>query len=101
MKKIETLLGSERFQVIVQMGRELLAGDDLLAEEFAACFLPKSKNGTICVKSNLATATAATTLFGLISCRRDTSIALRSVKSAHRIHASFSSCISTGWPTAG
>ena len=74
---IESLLGSDRFQVIVQMGRELLAADVALAEEYAGCFLPKSKDGIIRIESNLATATAAITLFSVISCRRDTGITLR------------------------
>ena len=79
LQAIESLLASDRFQVIVQMGRELLAGDDALAEEYAGCFLPKSKDaGAIRVESNLATATAAITLFSLISCnQRDTCISLR------------------------
>ena len=80
LQAIESLLGSDRFQIIVQMGRELLAGDDALAEAYASCFLCKSEDGAICVKSNLATATAAITLFSLISCccqRSTTAIALR------------------------
>ena len=79
LQTIESLLGSDRFQVIVQMGRELLAGDDTLADEYASSFLHKDKDGTIRVQSNLATATAALTLFSLISCcqRNTTGIALR------------------------
>eukprot|EP00935_MAST-01C_sp_MAST-1C-sp1_P001580 g1580.t1 len=81
LQTIESLVGSDRFQVIVQMGRELLAGDEALAEEYASCFLPEpDEDGAIHVGSNLATATAAITLFGLISCRRDTGIALRLAK---------------------
>ena len=53
-------------------------GDDALAEEYAGCFLRKSEDGAIRVESNLSTATAAITLFSLISCnQRDTSIGLR------------------------
>eukprot|EP00935_MAST-01C_sp_MAST-1C-sp1_P001164 g1164.t1 len=81
LEKIEALLGSDRFQVIVQMGRELLANDEALAETFANCFLPKSKDATIRVEQNLSTATAAITLVGLVSCRSDIGIKLQLAKS--------------------
>ena len=42
LEKIEALLGSDRFQVIVQMGRELLVNNKELAKTFANSFLPQS-----------------------------------------------------------
>ena len=77
VQKIESLLGSDRYQVIVQMGRELLAADTQQAEAYANCFLPPAVDEAIRVEANLSTATAAITLFSLVSCRQATGITLR------------------------
>ena len=77
VQEIEALLGSDRFQVIVQMGRELLVNDEALAKAFANSFLPQSEDGAIRVKSNMSTATAAITLLSLVSCQTVTGIKLQ------------------------
>ena len=80
LQQIESLMGSPRFQVIVQMMRELLVSNIQLAEKFASCFLPGLKDGIIRVKKNLTTASAASTLFSLVSCRIDGGLILRCVR---------------------
>jgi Ran GTPase-activating protein (RanGAP) involved in mRNA processing and transport len=68
LQDIDALLGSDRFQTIVQMARELLSGELQLLESFAYCFLPESSEGVISIHQNLGTTTAAMTLFSLVSC---------------------------------
>ena len=59
------------------MAKGFAAADAALAEMFADCFLPKAEDGAVRVESNLSTATAAVTLFGLVSCRKDAGIKLQ------------------------
>ena len=77
LQTVENLLGSDRFQIIVQMGQELLSANAPLAEAFAGCFLSRQEDGTIRVQKNLRTATAATTLFSLLSCLRNGNLTLK------------------------
>ena len=78
VQKIESLLGSDRFQVVVQMCRELLSTDMTLAENFSACFLPDLQSKGIAeVQENLSTASAAITFFSLVSCSRREGIKLQ------------------------
>jgi hypothetical protein len=76
LQTVEKLLGSDRFQIIVQMGRELLSADAPLAEAFAGCFLSDREDGTIHVQKHLSKPTAAITIFSLLSCLRNESLTL-------------------------
>jgi Ran GTPase-activating protein (RanGAP) involved in mRNA processing and transport len=67
-KRIETLLQSDRYKVMAQIGRDVL-DDAEDAERFAHCFLPTDmvREGSIHVHSSLDTASSATSLFGVLS----------------------------------
>jgi hypothetical protein len=72
---IESLLGSGQ-DIVVQMCRELLYHDELMSKDLADCFLGTSSYA-IRVSNNLNTKTAISTLFSLVSCRKQGTIELQ------------------------
>jgi Ran GTPase-activating protein (RanGAP) involved in mRNA processing and transport len=70
-KKMELLLQSDRYNVMAEIGRDMLEGED--AERFAHCFLPTKmvRESSIAVHGSLDATSVAASFFGILSCMQD------------------------------